>query len=359
MRSPPPSRAQRSYRVVLLALKLAAIAFGLPVSVACVMAAVSPFSSDALLQAIPALVLVVGLPLGLAEWLGRDALGRRRGGSVAGRELAGPEPGLTDWLACAWLGFALLFVVGLHPFTQRSLLAEARILQREGVPGAGPLLAWLARGSRDSLEPEPPPKPVQRSPAPVPEQPPMGPAQALQALQHAVVTVSVRLGEGGARSASGFVAGPQGAIVTAASVVDGAQSVAVRLNDGSWLPPVAIARIDRQRGIALLAPRGRLPVEPLQLDNDAELRAGDALYVLGNPLGLGATLHQGVLLERRREGAGARLLLSAEVSLANLGGPVADQRGEVVGVAVASPLPGANLAAPGSLLGEILPEGGR
>ncbi|HUQ80412.1 MAG TPA: trypsin-like peptidase domain-containing protein, partial [Gemmatimonadaceae bacterium] len=69
------------------------------------------------------------------------------------------------------------------------------------------------------------------------------------------------------------------------------------------------------------------------LGHPTDLRTGDLVLALGNPLGITGALALGVVhaVERRR---GAPRWLRADIRLApgNSGGPLADARGRVVGV---------------------------
>ena len=62
---------------------------------------------------------------------------------------------------------------------------------------------------------------------------------------------------------------------------------------------------------------------------------GDAVLVLGSPLGLGGTVTSGIVSAYRDDFDVDYLQFSAPISPGNSGGPVLDERGRVVGVAVA------------------------
>lgn len=61
---------------------------------------------------------------------------------------------------------------------------------------------------------------------------------------------------------------------------------------------------------------------------------GDPLLVLGSPLGLGGTVTSGIVSAFRKEAGVTVLQFSAPISPGNSGGPVIDEHGHVVGVAV-------------------------
>src|SRR5205814_3847452 len=70
---------------------------------------------------------------------------------------------------------------------------------------------------------------------------------------------------------------------------------------------------------------------------------GDAVYAIGNPIGLEGTFSQGVVSGVRAFGSDRLLQITAPISPGSSGGPVLDQTGTVVGVSVMSIVTGQNL----------------
>ena len=69
------------------------------------------------------------------------------------------------------------------------------------------------------------------------------------------------------------------------------------------------------------------------LGNDDDVNAGDAVFAVGNPLGLERTVTQGIVSNRSRNIEG-QLFLQTDTAInpGNSGGPLFNQRGEVIGV---------------------------
>jgi S1-C subfamily serine protease len=136
---------------------------------------------------------------------------------------------------------------------------------------------------------------------------------------------------------TGVIANAQGNILTALHVVQGGEPIQVRFADGTQ----ATGRIENQQpatDIAVLSV-DRLPevVVPAVLGGGAEV--GDAVFPVGNPLGLQGTLTAGVVsaLERsiRTEGGGTLkglIQFDAAVNPGNSGGPLLDRNGQVIGI---------------------------
>ncbi len=134
---------------------------------------------------------------------------------------------------------------------------------------------------------------------------------------------------------SGFLIAPDGLVLTARHVIDGADDVRVDLDDGRSFPgavvardavlDVALIRLDRARGLPVAA-----------LGSSDALRVGDAVIAIGNPFGLGPSVTVGILSAMARaieDGPEGRFLQTdAAVNPGDSGGPLLDARGQVVGV---------------------------
>jgi S1-C subfamily serine protease len=139
---------------------------------------------------------------------------------------------------------------------------------------------------------------------------------------------------------SGFIIDPQGLVMTNSHVVFGAQVVTVTLDDGSTLPAKPLG-IDPIFDLAILEipkpDHGTLPV--LDFADSDELRPGDRVVAIGNPLGFDQTITSGIvsalnriLPERPRLLAWPMIQTDAAINPGNSGGPLLDRCGRVVGV---------------------------
>ncbi|MBT8078783.1 MAG: Do family serine endopeptidase [Gammaproteobacteria bacterium] len=133
---------------------------------------------------------------------------------------------------------------------------------------------------------------------------------------------------------SGFVIDESGYIVTNNHVIDGADTVTVRLIDGAE-HDAAVIGIDAQTDLALL----KIDAENLvatRLGDSDETRVGDWVVAIGNPFGLGGTATAGIVSARSRDIRSGPyddyLQIDAPINRGNSGGPVFNTDGEVVGV---------------------------
>jgi serine protease Do len=134
---------------------------------------------------------------------------------------------------------------------------------------------------------------------------------------------------------SGFIFDAEGYIITNNHVVDGADDIKVKLDDGQEIPAEVIGK-DPKTDIALLK-LTREGVYPFISFGDSDkVEIGDWLVAIGNPYGLEHTVTAGILSARGRAiGAGPYddfLQTDASINPGNSGGPLLNLAGEVVGI---------------------------
>jgi serine protease Do len=143
---------------------------------------------------------------------------------------------------------------------------------------------------------------------------------------------TVHVSSGGPGHGSGIIIKSDGAIVTNAHVARLGKST-VTLWDGRSFPAEIAAR-DPRRDLAILRVLASdLPAAPLGDSN--QLRVGELVIAIGNPLGFMGALTAGIVhAVGPLPGLGPRKWIQAGVRLApgNSGGPLADASGNVVGV---------------------------
>ncbi len=155
----------------------------------------------------------------------------------------------------------------------------------------------------------------------------------------AVVSVAVESSYGYG-TGSGIILAEDGYILTNFHVIDGAQRVEVMLLENGEYYAAALVGVDEDLDIAVL----KIEAEGLTAarfgDSDA-LRVGDAAYAIGNPMGyLYGTMTSGIIsyVDRAQTVEGTEMTLiqtSAVLNSGNSGGPLVNERGQVVGITVA------------------------
>ncbi len=140
---------------------------------------------------------------------------------------------------------------------------------------------------------------------------------------------------------TGFIISEEGYIVTNYHVVEGASSIKVTLYDESVYTAKLIGYEEsNDLAVIKIEPQGK--IESLVYGKSSDLKVGDDVYVIGNPLGdLTFTLTTGVVSALNRlidTGTGFNINMfqtDAAINSGNSGGPVFDKHGFVVGIASA------------------------
>lgn len=145
-------------------------------------------------------------------------------------------------------------------------------------------------------------------------------------------TVHLKADGGGRESHGSGAVILAGRIVTNAHVVGSHARVMVNAWDGNSHFATVI-QLDRRRDLALLsAPDLKAP--PLTMGDSDNVRAGTPVLAVGNPLGFIGAASSGVVHSAGSPGHGRPAWIVADVHLApgNSGGPLANLRGELIGI---------------------------
>ncbi len=155
-------------------------------------------------------------------------------------------------------------------------------------------------------------------------------SQAFKQIDPAVVTISA-----GEKSGSGFIVSADGHVVTNRHVAEedeDAQIVVKLQNDEKVEAAIAHSSIERDLCV-LKIERTNLPV--VQFASSDKLESGQEIAAIGAPLGLEHSVTRGVISALAREIEGKTYVqLDAALNEGNSGGPLINQDGQVIGVAV-------------------------
>lgn len=141
---------------------------------------------------------------------------------------------------------------------------------------------------------------------------------------------------------TGFVVRADGWIVTNLHVIAGVDEAMVTLANKKSYPVLEVVSASAEHDLALLRILADgLPA--LKLGQSETVRAGDAIVAIGHPLGLEDTVSNGLVSAVREVGELTALQISAPIAPGSSGGPLFNDRGEVIGVATAILRGGQNL----------------
>ncbi len=141
---------------------------------------------------------------------------------------------------------------------------------------------------------------------------------------------------------SGFVVSPNGLVVTNLHVVAGRAEVLVVIG-GEKLPVKRIYNGDIKRDLVVLEVETK-GLRALRLGDSDRVRTGEQVVAIGNPLGLDHTVSNGLVSAVREVAPELTMLqISAPIAPGSSGGPLFNDRGEVIGVATGILVGGQNL----------------
>lgn len=136
---------------------------------------------------------------------------------------------------------------------------------------------------------------------------------------------------------SGVIVGAEGTIITNHHVVDGADTITVTLTDGTTFPAILVAS-DAIADIAVI----RIDPEDTALTvatvgKTSEVNLGEPVVVIGNPMGLGSTVTDGIVSALSRaitiDGIPMTLMqTNAEINPGNSGGGLFNTYGRLIGI---------------------------
>ncbi|MCX6915905.1 MAG: DegQ family serine endoprotease [Verrucomicrobia bacterium] len=135
---------------------------------------------------------------------------------------------------------------------------------------------------------------------------------------------------------SGVIVSPDGYILTANHVVEGADKVKVALASGEKEFDAKIIGTDSATDIAVLKVEGKsLPA--ITIADSDKLDVGDVVLAIGNPFGVGQTVTMGIVSGLGRGGFGINnyenfIQTDAAINVGNSGGPLVDAEGRLVGI---------------------------
>ncbi|MEZ5938455.1 MAG: Do family serine endopeptidase [Hyphomonadaceae bacterium] len=135
-------------------------------------------------------------------------------------------------------------------------------------------------------------------------------------------------------SGSGFIVDRDGHIVTNNHVVENAKSVTVQFADGREETAEVIGT-DPKTDLAVIKINSKNLPAPLAWGDSDNARPGDNVFAMGSPFGLGNTVTAGIVSARGRTTGGSYddfIQVDAPINRGNSGGPLFNEKGQVIGV---------------------------
>jgi serine protease Do len=142
---------------------------------------------------------------------------------------------------------------------------------------------------------------------------------------------------------SGFFIGDGSAVVTNFHVISGAKKVVLKTGTGQVLSAETVYGFDEKKDLAILRVTGATGSHVVALGDSDKVAIGESIVVVGNPEGFEKTVTNGLISGLRTLDEQKLFQISAPISHGSSGGPVFNDRGQVIGVVVAFWKDGQNL----------------
>jgi hypothetical protein len=132
---------------------------------------------------------------------------------------------------------------------------------------------------------------------------------------------------------SGFLVGKDGVIVTNYHVISEGSSAIVKFPDGAFYAVDGVVAFDKARDVAVIKAHGQ-NFRTLTLGNSGQVKVGEEVVAIGNPLSLESTVSNGIISGIRtvEERGGQFIQTTAPISPGSSGGPLFNMAGEVIGI---------------------------
>lgn len=161
--------------------------------------------------------------------------------------------------------------------------------------------------------------------------------EGVRRVGEAVVKIESATGQG-----SGFVTTDDGYVVTNFHVVEGEVTVSVTIYlrskngfDVRTVRDVKVVAINPHIDLALIKmePPEDIELKYVPIGDSEKVKAGDAVYAIGTPIGLERSVSSGIIsVTNRSYGGIPHFQITAAINPGNSGGPLFNLRSEVIGV---------------------------
>ncbi len=144
-----------------------------------------------------------------------------------------------------------------------------------------------------------------------------------------IVSIDAQVSDGFS-TGTGCVIKPDGLILTGSHVIEDAKYIEVTTFDGKVYEAKVIAKMGKNRDLALLKIPSKTKLKPISFGNSGDVKVGQKVLSIGNPFGFSGTLTQGIV--SRIDYAKHRIQTDAAINPGCSGGPLLNSKGEVIGI---------------------------
>ena len=158
-----------------------------------------------------------------------------------------------------------------------------------------------------------------------------------------VVLIGAMRDKGGSSLGSGFIVTSDGVIVTNLHIIHKSKKIAVRLKNKKEYNNVQILKIDPRKDIAIIKIDAK-GLKPVSLGDSNQVKVGQKVVAIGNPIGLENTVSDGLVSSLRDTNEGFKVFqVSVPLSSGSSGGSLFNLKGEVIAITTATNTQGQNI----------------
>ncbi len=162
----------------------------------------------------------------------------------------------------------------------------------------------------------------------------------IKAVKPSMVSVVSQLIDGRTVSGSGVIVAPE-EILTNCHVISNAKSIVVSFSNGQKENAVIKGRVSTLDLCVLVAHTQNRPV--VKIVPVSDIAVGQAVFAVGDPLSLNATISDGIVSAIRQIGVGKAIQFTAPISPGSSGGGLFDIKGRLLGISTFTYTKGQNL----------------
>ena len=145
----------------------------------------------------------------------------------------------------------------------------------------------------------------------------------------AIVSVDSHLADG-VSCGTGCIIDKNGTILTSAHILEDGKEIIVTMSNGEDYKAKIIKKLGEKKDIALLKISVPYELKTVKLGDSEKIKVGEQVIAIGNPFGFSGTLTCGVI--SRIDYSKNRIQTDAAINPGSSGGPLLNEKGEIIGI---------------------------
>lgn len=145
----------------------------------------------------------------------------------------------------------------------------------------------------------------------------------------AIVCIDAQI-RSGSSCGTGCIIDKTGVILTSAHVIEDGKNIIITLFDGKSYEAKVIKKFGEKQDIILLKINANKNLKTVKLGDSEKIEVGQKVLAIGNPFGFSGTLTRGII--SRIDYSANRIQTDAAINPGSSGGPLLNQKGEIIGI---------------------------